>query len=358
MERSSSHRRWAAALLAVVTVAFAIVVLPFVGAIFWSVVLAIVFDPLQAWILARSGQRRTAAALATLAVVVAGVGIPVAVVAALVVRQGTGLYDAIAAGRIDVGESLQRAAQALPHWLLGVLDALGLGDPGAVQARLVAGAGEASRFAATHVFRLGVNSFSFALSVAVMLYLLFFFLRDGRALVARIDKAIPLAGHDKQTLLATFVVVIRATVKGGVVMAVVQGTLGGVVLGALGVTAPLLWGVVFGLVSMLPAIGAAVVWLPIALYFLVTGAFAKALLLILFGSVVLTVVDNVLRPILVGRETHLPGYLVLISTLGGVAIFGLNGIVVGPMAAAMFVATWALFNPKLADDPAAPVDTR
>ncbi len=343
MQRSSPERLWATLLLAVVTLGFGIVVWPFLGSIFWSVILAIVFEPLHARVLVRLGQRRTAAALATLALVVAGVGIPVAIVAALVVRQASGLYAAIASGRIDVGATMQNAADALPHWLLGALDTLGLGDAGAVRGRLVASAGEASRFVATHLLRLGVDSFGFALSVAVMLYLLFFLLRDGRALATRIDQAIPLAGNDKKSLLATFVVVIRATVKGGVVMAVIQGTLGGLVLGALGVAAPLLWGVVFSLVSMLPAIGAAVLWLPIALYFLVTGAIAKALLLTLFGSVLLTLVDNVVRPLLVGRDTHLPGYLVLISTLGGVAVFGLNGVGVGPVAAAMFVAAWALF---------------
>ena len=336
-------------LLAVVTVAFGLVVWPFLGSIFWSVILAIVFEPLHARVLVRLGQRRTAAALATLALVVAGVGIPVAIVAALVVRQASGLYAAIASGRIDVGAAMQNAADALPHWLLDALDTIGLGDSGAVRDRLVASAGEASRFVATHLLRLGADSFGFALSVAVVLYLLFFLFRDGRALATRIDQAIPLAGHDKKSLLATFVVVIRATVKGGVVMAVIQGSLGGLVLGALGVEAPLLWGVVFGLVSMLPAIGAAVLWLPIALYFLVTGAIAKALLLTLFGSVVLTIVDNVVRPLLVGRDTHLPGYLVLISTLGGVAVFGLNGVVIGPVAAAMFVAAWALFAVERAD---------
>lgn len=342
--RRFAERKWAGILLAAATLAFGLVVWPFAGAIFWSVVLAIVFEPLQARVLVRLGQRRTAAALATLTLLVAGVGIPVAVVAALVVRQATGLYDAIASGRIDVGASMRRTAEALPQWLLSALDPLGLGDAAAVRDRLVASAGEASRFVAAHLLRLGVDSASFALSVAVMLYLLFFLLRDGRALAARIDRAIPLAADDKKSLLATFVVVIRATVKGGFVMAVIQGTLGGFALGALGVTAPLLWGVVFGLTSMLPAVGAAVVWLPVALYFLVTGAVTKALLLALFGSIVLTVVDNVVRPLLVGRDTHLPGYLVLISTLGGVAVFGLNGIVIGPVAAAMFVATWSLFS--------------
>ena len=341
--------------MVVATLGFGLVVCPYFGAIFWSVVLAIVFAPLQQRILVRFRQRKTAAALVTLALAIAGVGIPLAIVATLVVRQGSSLYAALASGRIDIGASLQHAATTLPHWVLAVLDELGLSDLAAVQAKLVGSAGEASRFIASHLLRLGADSFGFALSVAVMLYLLFFLLRDGRALTERINAAIPLAKTDKQSLLATFVAVIRATVKGGVVMAVIQGSLGGAVLGGLGIAAPVLWGVVFGLLSMLPAVGAGLLWVPVALYFLVTGAFGKALLLTLFGSVVLTVIDNVVRPLLVGRDTHLPGYLVLISTLGGVAVFGLNGAVIGPVVAAMFVATWTLSSPEAPPGPRSPV---
>ena len=342
MQRTNLQRRWATSLLVVVTLGFGLVIWPYFGAIFWSVVLAIVFAPLQDRILIRFQRRRTAAALATLAAVIAGVGIPLAVVTALVARQASALYAALTSGRIDIGASLQQAVVALPHWVKLSLGELGLSDPAAVQAKLVGSAGEAGRFIASHLVRLGADSFGFALSVGVMLYLLFFLLRDGNVLAERIDAAIPLTGEDKQSLLATFVTVIRATVKGGVVMAVIQGTLGGAVLGSLGIAAPVLWGVVFGLLSMLPAVGAGILWVPVTLYFILTGAYAKALLLTLFGSVVLTVIDNTVRPLLVGRETHLPGYLVLISTLGGVAVFGLNGVVIGPVVAAMFVATWAL----------------
>lgn len=346
MQHVTLQRRWTTSLLIIVTLAFGLVVWPYLGAIFWAVVLAIVFAPLQEQILVRFRQRKTASAFATLTVAVAVVGVPVAIVTMLVVRQGAALYASIGTGQIDIGTSLQQAAATLPHWLLAVLDELGLGDLAAVQARLVGSAGEASRFVASHLLRLGADSFGFAVSVAVMLYLLFFLLRDGRALAERIDNAIPLAENDKRSLLAAFVAVTRATVKGGVVMAVIQGCLGGAVLGGLEISAPVLWGVVFGLLSILPAVGAGVLWVPVALYFLVTGAFGKALLLTVFGSVVLTVIDNVVRPLLVGRETHLPGYLILISTLGGVAVFGLNGVVIGPVAAAMFVAIWSLSSSK------------
>ena len=326
-----------------VTVALVWIVRPYLGAVFWSVVLAIVFAPLHRRVLRASGGRRTAAGLATLFAIVLGVGIPIALLAAALLRQAAGLYRDISAGRIDFGAYLQRIADAMPAWLHRALDAAGI-DADWGRERLSASAVEASRFIATHLFGLGLNVFSFALSTAIMLYLLFVLLSDGAMLSARIGHFSPLAADETRSLAATFATVIRATVKGGVVMAATQGTLGGVVLGLLGIEAPLFWGVVFGLLSMIPAVGAGLLWAPIALYFLVTGAVWKGLVLILFGTVVLTALDNILRPFLVGRDTHLPGYLILVATLGGIATIGLNGVIIGPVIAAMFVAIWNLLD--------------
>ena len=130
---------------------------------------------------------------------------------------------------------------------------------------------------------------------------------------------------------------IRATVKGNVLVAVIQGTLGGLAFWVLGVHAPVLWGVVMAFLSLLPAIGAALIWGPVAIYLLATGAIWKGVALIAFGVLVIGLIDNVLRPILVGKETKLPDYVVLVSTLGGLAIFGLNGFVLGPVIVAMFI---------------------
>jgi len=107
--------------------------------------------------------------------------------------------------------------------------------------------------------------------------------------------------------------------------------------------------VIMAFLSLLPAVGAAVVWLPVALYLLATGAVAKGILLIAFGAGVIGLVDNLLRPYLVGKDTALPDYVVLLSTLGGIAIFGLNGFVVGPLIAAMFLAVWDIASRGTAD---------
>ena len=176
-----------------------------------------------------------------------------------------------------------------------------------------------------------------------MLYLLFFFLRDGKLLTQQISRAIPLAEDQKLHLLKKFTMVIKATVKGNIAVAATQGALGGLILWVLGIQGVLLWSVVMAFLSLLPAVGAALIWGPIAIYFLATGAVWQGVVLIAFGILVIGLVDNVLRPILVGKDTKMPDYVVLISTLGGISLFGLNGFVIGPLIAALFMAAWDLF---------------
>ena len=178
----------------------------------------------------------------------------------------------------------------------------------------------------------------------VMLYLLFFLLRDGKSLSAQAARAMPLKESHTSRLLAEFATVVRATVKGNVVVALVQGTLGGLAFWVLGINGALLWGAVMALLSLLPAVGAALVWGPVAVYLLSTGSIWPAIGLTAWGVLVIGLVDNVLRPIMVGKDTRLPDYLVLIATLGGLAVFGLNGFVIGPVIAAVFLATWDIFG--------------
>jgi len=118
--------------------------------------------------------------------------------------------------------------------------------------------------------------------------------------------------------------------------------LGGLIFWALGLNAPVLWGVVMAFLSLLPAVGAAVVWLPMAVYLLISGQFTQGLVLVAFGVLVIGLVDNLLRPVLVGKDIKMPDYLVLLSTLGGISLFGLHGFVIGPVIAAMFMAAWGL----------------
>jgi predicted PurR-regulated permease PerM len=119
--------------------------------------------------------------------------------------------------------------------------------------------------------------------------------------------------------------------------------MGGLIFWILGIQGALLWGVVMAIVSLLPAVGAALVWVPVAIYLAAIGDVVQAVILTAFGVVVIGLADNILRPILVGRDTKLPDYIVLLSTLGGLAMFGINGFVMGPLVAALFNAFWGIF---------------
>jgi predicted PurR-regulated permease PerM len=166
-----------------------------------------------------------------------------------------------------------------------------------------------------------------------MLYLLFFFLRDG----PRYRRAIrlPLGDQRERHLLGRFAEVSRATIRGTLVVGIVQGTIGGIAFAA-GIAASM-WGTVMALLSILPVVGTALVWLPAAIFLILSGQIFGGIALILVGVFVIGLVDNLLRPVLVGRDTQLPDYVILLSTLGGLAGFGLAGIVIGPTIAAFFL---------------------
>ena len=337
-------------LLSLVTIAFFWILTPFFGAIFWGAVLAIMFSPLHRWTQRRLKKRPIMAALTTLTICLVLVIMPMILITLNLATEGTNLYEKLASGEIDVRVTVQNIFTALPAWLHNLMGRFGMDSIGTLQAKLSTAAVQGSKLIATNVLDFSLNAFDFIVSFFVMLYLLFFLLMDGPALAARVQRAIPLSTAHKKHLFDKFTTVIRATVKGNFLVAAAQGGLGGLAFWGLGVQGPLLWAVVMAFLSLLPAIGAALIWAPVALYFLVTGALWKAAILAAFGVLVIGMVDNVLRPILVGKDIKMPDYMVLISTIGGMAVFGLNGFVIGPVIAALFIALWDLFTVQQNDN--------
>ncbi len=323
-----------------VTFAFIWILWPFYGAIFWATMLAILFGPMYRRLTLGGRTRRTPAALLTTFVIVVLVILPAAILTGMLVQEGLGVYQRVQSGELNFARYLQQILGVLPTWATAWLEGAGLTDFGSMQERLSAGLMKGVQFFATQAFTVGTNTLDFIISFFIMLYLLFFLLRDGDRLANRIRGAVPLQHTLQHDLARKFTAVVRATIKGSLVVAVVQGALGGFILWTLGINAPVFWGVVMAFLSLLPAVGTALVWVPVAIYFLVTGALVKGLVLVAFGVFVIGMVDNVLRPILVGKDTKMPDYIVLISTLGGMAIFGINGFVIGPLIAAMFIAVW------------------
>lgn len=330
-------------LLAAVTAAFFWILMPFFGAVLWAIALAILFNPLYKRLLKKMPKRHNLAALATLAICLVIVIIPLAMVTVSLVQEASLVTQRIRTGEINFARYLQQIIGVLPLWLVNLLDRFGLGNMEAMLSRIGQGAAQTGQLIATQALNIGQNTFDFLVSFALMLYMLYFFVRDGAALSKTVREALPMARPHTHFLLNKFTTVIRATIKGNVAVAAVQGALGGLAFWVLGVQGALLWAVLMAFLSLLPAVGAALVWLPVAIYFLATGHVWEGVSLIVFGVVVIGLVDNILRPILVGKDTQMPDYIVLMSTVGGMALFGVNGFVIGPVVAALFMATWDLF---------------
>lgn len=330
-------------LLLAVTVAFAWILWPFYGAILWAIVIAVIFAPVNRSLLRSLPGRPNLAALLSVLLIIAIVILPLAIVAASLVQEATGLVGKIQSGEYDFAGYVQRIFDALPAWVTGLLERFNLTNLSGLRETLSSGLMKGGQILAPQALSIGMNTFEFVISFGIMLYLLFFLMRDGKALAERIRQAAPLSADHKQALFTRFADVVRATVKGGILVAMAQGALGGLAFWFLGIHAPLMWAVLMAFLSLLPAIGAGLVWLPVAIYFLATGSIWYGVGLIVYGVVVIGLVDNLLRPFLVGKDAKLPDYVVLISTLGGIDVFGLNGFVIGPLVAAIFMVSWEIF---------------
>ena len=331
-------------LLALVTVAFFWIISPFFGAVFWAMVLALMFMPVHRRLCARLRGRDTLAALGTLLFCMVIVVVPMIFVVGAMVDEATGFTQRLRTGEFNPRTYFEQIQNALPGWSRDLLGRFGLFNAQDVVDKLTAAVVQGGQALTTRALAIGQNTLMLLVNLGIMLYLLFFFLRDGRDLAQTIRRAVPMQRQHTDFLLSKFATVVRATVKGTVVVALVQGMLGGVAFAFLGIHGAVLWGVVMSVLSLLPAVGAALVWAPVAIYLIATGSMIEGLGLAAWGAGVMGMVDNLLRPILVGKETKLPDYLVLLSTIGGLSIFGVNGFLIGPAIAALFVATWALFS--------------
>lgn len=343
MEQARLENRMFLLLVGAATLAFIWLVLSFHNAILWGVVAAILFTPMQRALLKKWPGHANLAAAATLLTLIAVVIVPMIILGGLLLQEATALYGGIRSGQIDFAAYFYQVQSALPDWATQQLDRLGLTNIEAIRDRIGSGLAASFETLAAQALNIGQQAFSFFVSLGVMLYLTFFLLRDGPYLSALVVDAIPLHSAQRRALAQKFIAVVRATIKGNMIVAIVQGGLGSLIFWGLGIGGAVLWGVSMAFFSLLPAVGTGLVWVPVAIYLFATGAMVKAGILVFCGLFVIGMVDNVLRPILVGRDTRMPDYVVLISTLGGLQLFGLSGFVIGPVIAALFLAVWEIF---------------
>ena len=330
-------------LVGVTTIAFLGMIGQFLITVLWAVVLTMIFYGLFKWVRRRVGeQRRGLAAAITSLLIFFFVIIPFIFLTIALVNQGLDLYQSIEAGEVDPNFVVDYVESQIP----GIYDMLGDAgiSPNSVRDKISELVGTVSQFVATKVLSFGSNLINVFVQFTLMLYLLFFFLKDGKQLIQRIIDTIPMGNVRERQLFERFAQVSKATLKGTLVVALVQGTIGGLVFALLGLPAALLWGVAMTLLALLPVGGSAIVWFPAVIILFAQGYPIKATILLVVGALIIGLVDNLLRPLLVGRDTEMPDYLVLISTLGGITYFGLSGFVIGPTIAALFITVWEMMG--------------
>ena len=333
-----------AVFLALITAALLFIAWPFIGALIWAALAAIMFQPLYRRILSRMGGRDNWAAVTTLLIITVAVIIPTFVIGSMILEQAVSLYIGLREREIDTAGIFIGTYEALPGQLRLLIDEAGYGDIASLRAKLTEFARASAGAVASYLLALGGSALSWILAFAVGLYATSFLLRDGEHVGRQVARALPLRPATAAALSENFVMTVRATIKGSVVVGVVQGMLGAITFWIVGLPSVLLFGLLMAIFSLLPALGPAIVWGPAAIYLFATGAVWEGVVVVASGILVIGMADNLLRPILVGRDTGLPDWIVLVTTLGGIATLGLSGIVIGPVVAGLFLTGWAVLR--------------
>ncbi|MGW8267678.1 MAG: AI-2E family transporter [Longimicrobiales bacterium] len=286
--------------------------------------------------------RKGLAAVFTLAVLVALVVVPLTGFLGIVVEQAGDMTASVAPW---VQEELSQE-----DLLSGLMERVPdparrfLPEADRVMAKVGELAGRVGAFLVNSMAALTRGTASFFLGLFILLYAMYFFLVSGREALARLLYLMPLNSAQENRLLDRFTSVTRATVRGTLLIGLIQGALGGLGFLVLGIPGWAFWGTIMAVLSIIPAVGAALIWVPAVLYLVVVGQVMKAVILLVWCAVVVSSSDNVLRPRLVGRDAKMPDLMILVGTLGGITMFGATGVILGPLVAALFLTVWDLYG--------------
>ena len=333
-------------LVLLISALFLSMIRQFLMAIFMAGIFSALSQPVYQRLVRFFGGRRAPASLTTLLLIVIVVLIPLAVLVGIVTAQA-----------ITVSQSVQPAVERFlsePTVFSAYLDRIPYFDQILVYKETIlrkAGefVGSLSRYLIRNLGSGALGTVNFLFMFFIMLYTMFFFLMDGSKLLSRILYYLPLQNDEESQLLDRFTSVTRATIKGTIVICILQGGLAGLGFFVVGIKGAAFWGTVMGVLSIIPGIGTGLVWIPAVIILVAMGHYAKGIGLALFCSLVVGSIDNLVRPALVGKDTQMHDLFILFGTLGGIALFGVVGIIIGPLVAALFVTMWEIYGAVFKD---------
>jgi predicted PurR-regulated permease PerM len=316
-----------------------LVLSPFLVPLAWAAVFAMMFHRLQVELAPRIGPNRAALVTTVLAAI-------------LIVAPGVMLLSVLAREAPQVVGYIQQTSLSAPGQLERIWELARarspIGLPEDPTLLLREGVQRALTFLAPRAGAILADAFATLGSLLVMLFVLFFMLRDGRVLARHLRSLLPLPEEDSDRLMRDTRDLVVASVGAGLLVALAQGTIGGVAFWLLRISAPVFWGVVIGFCSLIPVVGAAIVWVPTALVLLLSGEIARGVILVLVGVLGISMADNILRPVLLSGRTSVNGLVIFLGLLGGVAAFGFIGLVLGPI---ILVSTGSLLRFFARPDP-------
>jgi predicted PurR-regulated permease PerM len=325
-----------------VSIVFFRMIGPFVMALLLAAITAALSRPLHRRLAALLGGRAGLAAVATVVIVLLLIIGPMMGMAGVVVSQAVDITNRAQQRLAEGVERPDDWMDLLPSWVPFREQIESHRDRIADAARSVAG--KAGSFMVVKLSAMAKGTFAFFFNLFIMLYALFYFLAQGDRLAGAISYYTPLPEREKRRLIERFLSVARATLKGTLLIGLLQGLCSGIGFAVVGIPGAAFWGTLMGILSVIPGIGSFLVWGPAVVYLIMTGRVGAGVGLGLFCGLFVGAIDNFLRPMLVGRETKMPDLLVLIGTLGGIVMFGAIGIILGPIIAALFLTVWDIYG--------------
>lgn len=327
-------------LLGVVTALFLFILKPFFYPVFWAAVIASIFMPLYARIDALL-HRPTASASVMIILIVLIIILPATLMGSLLLAQSMQMYNSLSTDGSHIQKNIQHLMDVVTHH--PYLSALPL-NKGYWIEKFAEIARSIANYIFIHLTALTQNTFVFLVKFAVMLYTLFFFFRDGDTFLGMAMRIVPLGNDRGKLLYERFAVTARSTLKTTLIIGGLQGTLGGLLFFIAGIEGSLIWGVMMVISAIIPAVGCSIIWAPAGIMMLITGYIWEGVLILSFGALVISTIDNLLRPILIGKDVKMHPLLIFLSTLGGIVLFGLSGFVIGPIISSLLLVIWEMYD--------------
>lgn len=326
--------------LGVITIAFFTIMKPFFYPLFWAAILAGIFYPFYTW-LNKKIKSNNLSSVITLVLIFSIIVLPLIGVGTLVVKEAFDLYSQAASNSTEINTAIVNATnwvQHNPYAKTLHLNESFLSQKAVETYQYITG------FLVDSATTFTQNSLIFTAMFFIMFYALFFFIRDGKIFLKGLMRLMPIGDRYEKILYSKFTSTVSATIKGSLVVGLVQGTLGWIMFTLAGIQGSLIWGVLMVLLATIPGIGCSIVWIPVALFSLITGHTNEGLGMLAFGILVISTIDNFIRPLLVGKDTELHPIMVLFSTLGGILTFGISGFIIGPVVASLLIAFWEMYD--------------